>query len=433
MAVSSLLGLQTALRGLLAYQQGIETTGNNITNASTPGYSRETVDLTESAPMVIPEAGNNVQLGTGVDVTTISRIRDQFLDIQYRAQNTTSGNANTNVTLLNQVQTALAEPTDHGLAAQMSAFWGAWSDVANSPQDPAARQTLVDSAQTLAQSFNALDQQMGTVQAQAGQQYAALTGTSGVIASDAAGIAALNNTISQAVAAGQTPNELQDQRDKLLDDLSSYGTVSVTTQGNGMLQVNFGDAASPLVNGTTVTWPQTLTSATGGQLGALISLSSPTGQIAGYRASLDAIANQLVSSVNSLHTSTPFFSGTSAATIAVAATPSTVQTSSTGAPGGNDVAQKITALRGGSVDQSYASFVAQIGGDIQSDHATQQTAKAVLSNVDNQRQSVSGVQADEEMTNRLTFQRGYQATARMMTTVDGMLDTLINHTGVVGL
>src|SRR5438270_3188594 len=201
MAVSSLLGLQTALRGLLAYQQGIETTGNNITNASTPGYSRETVDLTESAPMVIPEAGNNVQLGTGVDVTTISRIRDQFLDIQYRAQNTTAGNANTNATLLDQVQTALAEPTDHGLAAQMSAFWGAWSDVANSPQDPAARQTLVDSAQTLAQSFNALDQQMRTVQAQAGQQYAALTGTSGVIASDAAGIAALNNTISQAVAA----------------------------------------------------------------------------------------------------------------------------------------------------------------------------------------------------------------------------------------
>jgi flagellar hook-associated protein 1 len=199
------------------------------------------------------------------------------------------------------------------------------------------------------------------------------------------------------------------------------------------VQVNFGDAATPLLNGTTVTWPQTLTSP-GGQLGALLNLSNTTsGQIQGYRNTLDSVASQLISSVNALQPASPFFSGNSAATIAVTATASTVQTTTTTNPGANDLALQIAALQGGAVDSTYGSFVAQAGADVQSVQSSQQTAQALLSSISNQRQSVSGVSLDEEMTNLITFQRAYQASARVMTTVDATLDTLINHTGLVGL
>ena len=278
MAISSFMGLQTALRGLLAEQTAIDTTGHNIANANTPGYSRQTADLVTSAPLTVPAysnvTGGGVQLGTGVDVETINRIRNTFLDVQYRSQNTTANDASTRAGILDQVQTGLAEPSDHGIASQLSAFWNAWSDVANAPQSQAARQALINSATTLTNSFNQVDAQLSTIQSQAATQYADLTGTTGQVQSDANQIATLNQSISAAKAAGQNPNDLLDKRDALIDDLSTLAKVSVSDPNNtGMLQINFGDAATPLVSGTTVTWPQTMTAAAGGELGALLSLS----------------------------------------------------------------------------------------------------------------------------------------------------------------
>jgi flagellar hook-associated protein 1 FlgK len=432
MPISTNMGLETALRGLQAAQEAIDTTGHNIANANTPGYSRQRADMTESIALTIPAfsnvTGGGVQIGTGVDVTTFTRIRNQFLDIQYRAQNTTSNDASTRSSILDQVQTGLAEPSDHGLASQLSAFWTAWSDVANSPQSQAARQSLVDSAAALTKTFNGIDAQLSTIQSQATQQYTALTGPTGQVQSDASQIASLNSAISQALAANQTPNDLMDKRDKLIDDLSSLAKVSVTDPGNGLLQINFGDAATPLVNGSTVNWPQGMTAAAGGQLGALLSLSGAGGQMASYRSALDGVANQLVTSVNALHTATPFFSGNTAGTIAVAVTAATVQTSATANAGANDVALAIAGLQGGAADQSYAAFISQVGSDVKSIQSTQQTSDAVLASIDNQRKSVSGVSLDEEMANLVTFQRAYQASARVMSTMDSMLDTLINHT-----
>ncbi len=293
---------------------------------------------------------------------------------------------------------------------------------------------MINSATTLTNSFNQVDQQLSTIQAQAATQYADLTGSTGQVQSDANQIATLNGSISAAMAAGQNPNDLLDKRDALIDDLSSLGKVSVSDPNhNGLLQVNFGDAATPLVNGTTVTWPQTMTAAAGGELGALLNLSGPGGQLATYRSNLDAVVNQLVTSVNALHTSTPFFSGTTAATVSVAATAATIQTSSTSNAGANDVALAIAGLRGGPADQAYASFISSVGSDVQSTESTEQISQSVLNAIDDQRKSVSGVSLDEEMTNLVEFQRGYQASARMLTTIDQMLDTLINRTGAVGL
>ena len=430
MTVPAFTGLQTALSGLQAAQAAIDTTSENISNANTAGYTRQRVNLVESGAMTIPaltQQGGGTQLGTGVSIQDISRIRDQFLDVQYRAQNTATSNANSNASELAQVQTAINEPSSDGLQSVMSNFWSAWTALGTT-QNASTLQGVVNAGQTLASTFNAVAQQMQTVQSQASQQYATLTGANGQVQQDAQQIATLNAQITQATQAGQSPNALLDQRDNLIDNLSSLAQVSVSTGSNGAVTINFGDASSPLVSGTTVTWPQTLTSASGGQLGSLLNLSSSTGPIGSMLSSLDNVAGQVISSVNALQPSSPFFTGTSASTIAVSANPSTVQTSSSSTSGA-DLAQSIGNLAGGTADQSYAAFVAQVGNSVQSANSTQATQQAVLTAVSNQRQSESGVSLDEEMTNLIQFQQAYQASARVMNAINSTLDTLINSVG----
>ncbi|HEX3690073.1 MAG TPA: flagellar hook-associated protein FlgK [Solirubrobacteraceae bacterium] len=430
MTIPSYTGLQTALSGLEAAQAAITTTGENIANANTAGYTRQTVQTAATAPLSIPGQnmqGGQAQLGTGVSITDISRIRNQFLDVQYRAQNSATSNANSNATELGQVQTAMTDSSSSGLQNVMSKFWSSFNALATD-QSPATLQGVVGAGQTLAATFNAVAQQMQTVQSQASQQYSTLTGANGQVAQDAQKIATLNAQISQATQAGISPNTLMDQRDSALDDLSSLAQISVSTGSDGAVTVGFGDASSPLVSGTTVTWPQTLTSASGGQLGSLLSISSSTGPVGQIISSLDGVANQVISSVNALQPSSPFFTGTSASTIAVSATTSTVQTSSSSTSGA-DLAQAIGNLANGPADQSYAAFVAQVGSGVQGAQSTQSTQQAVLTAVSNQRQSVSGVSLDEEMTNLIQYQQAYQASARVMNAINSTLDTLINTVG----
>ena len=436
------MGLQTALRGLLAQQRALDVASHNVANANTAGYSRQEAVMTAADAFTIPagavQSGAPAQLGTGVEVQAYRRIRDTFLDLQYRAQAMRLGDAAAKSRSLDQVELGLAEPGENGIAAQLDRFWSGWADLANAPDSAATRQALVEHARALATSFATLDGQLATVSQQAADEYASITGTSGEVSQYANEIARLNDAIRNAYTSGSQPNDLLDKRDQLLDQLSGLAQVSTTDLGDGTIRVNFGDAASPLVNGTTVTWPQAL-SAPGGKLGALLQLSSPTGTIASYRADLNAAAKQLADSVNAIHnggTGTDFFTytaGSEAATLTVNVTATGVRTSTTTAPGANDVALAITNLRGGAADQAYATLVSRIGNDVREAKRQEANSQLLLDAVQDRRESSSGVSLDEEMSNLIRFQRGYQASARAMTTLDEMLDVLINRTGRAGL
>jgi flagellar hook-associated protein 1 FlgK len=437
---SAFFGLQTSLRGLLTQQQALDVTGHNIANANTQGYSRQEAVLEPTRPYIIPansvNTGAGAQLGSGVDVAAIRRVRDQFLDLQYRAQQMSLGDATARTGSLDNIEGAFAEPTDDGLAAQLSRFWDAWSDVANAPENVGARSALVTTAQTLTASFRTISDQLTTVAQQAQDELDAITRAGGQVENIASELAGLNRAIGDAVFRGQQPNDLMDRRDQLVDQLSQLAQVSVTDTGESRWRIDFGgvtlvDPSSP----AGYTWPQTLGATPGGKLGALQDLASATGPALTYRSQLDAIAADLVVGVNALHTSTPFFdpAGRTAATIAVLATSATVQTGSGTASGENDVAQAIARLRGGTTDQLYQALVARIGTESQASVRAQSTAQSLVDAIDDRRQSVAGVSLDEEMTNLIRFQRGYQASARTMSTLDEMLDTLVNRTGRVGL
>jgi len=436
-SIPTLQGLSTALSGLLAEQEELDVTGQNIANASTTGYSRESATLETRGPIDIPSlsavTGEGAQLGTGVTVETISRIRNAYLDAQYRSQNSSLSSASTQAETLQQAQGAFNEPSSSGLASQLSNFWTAWSTLATNPGSEAAKLTVISAGQQLATSLKTLSSSLSTVSAQAGEQLASLTGASGTVDGYATQIAQLNTQIRLSEQAGQPPNEMLDRRDDLLDKLSALGQVTVTTGPGNSDTVSFGDAAKPLVEGGTVNWPQTLTAATGGQIGALLGLTAATGPLASYQTALNSLASTLANSVNALQPKSPFFSGTTASTLAVTATVATLQTSAGGAAGGNELALAVAGLRGGAAEQGYGALVEQVGNNVSTAQNEQTNYQATLTAVSNQRQSVSGVSLDEEMTNLISFQRGYQASARTLTAMDSMLETLIEHTGVVGL
>jgi len=434
--ISSFGGLQTTLRGLLAHQRMLDVTSHNITNSDTEGYTRQTAVAT-AAPVLtagVGTTGSANMLGQGVDITAYTRVRDNYLDVSARTQNMLLGERGQTAAALSRADAAMGEPTDTGLNDKLDALWTSFGTLASNPTDAGARTSVISAAKAITDQLGQLDANLAQIQSDAQTEYTQLTGANGDVANYTKQLAQLNDQIGNATAAGMQPNDMLDQRDLILNKLSSLGQVSVTNQGNGKISVKFGDAAQPLVDGSTVVsstnWPQTLTSP-GGQLGALLSTQT---QIGAYRTALDNVASSLASTVNGVYGSTPpFFSGNTAATLAVSANATTLKAGTGTAAQSTDIAYALSQFSGGVAQTNYQNLVTQIGADSRNATAQQSLSISLVNDVTARQQSVSGVSLDEEMTNLITFQRGYQASARAMSTMDEMLDQLINRTGKVGL
>jgi len=458
MPISSFYGLQTSLRGLLAQQRLLDTAGHNIANASTKGYSRQEAALVASAALEIPSGGiaggAGAHLGSGVDVQSFRRIRDQFVDLQYRAQNTNLGEWAARAGALDQAELSLAEPGENGLNEQLSKFWDAWSalSTASGDQSP-AKKALVEQAAGLAGAFGTVRAQIDLAKSQSYAEYADLARPAGAgdpggeVAQIANEIGELNDVIKRFVTSGDMPNDLLDRRDQLLDRLSEFGQVSVEAQSDGTINVSFVDKLAAgttysVVSGTTATWagpPAGDAWAPGGRLGGLLDASKPGGTLDGYLTALDAIAAALPTAVNAAYGGTFFETGPgpAAATLRVAAALDAdyrLVDPGSGAPGSTDLALAVSQLRDHpNVDQAYRAFVAQVGSQVREANRQEGNSQVLHDAVENRRQSVSGVSLDEEMANLVRFQRSYQASSRAMSTLDEMLDVLINRTGRVGL
>jgi len=449
MPVSSFFGMQTSLRGLLAQQRMLDTTGHNIANASTQGYSRQEATLSASTALQLTVSGKanatGAHLGTGVDVQGFRRVRDQFLDSQFRAQNTNVSEWNAKTSSLDSAELSLAEPGENGINQALAKFWNAWSDVVKTPDAEAAKQALVQRANGLTDSIHSVRSQMVAAQQGAQAQYDNLAGPGGEIAKVASELADLNNTIAKSVTNGDMPNDLMDRRDLLLDQLSGYGQVSVENLASGSTNVSFVDRDSgityPIVTDNQADWagPPAGDWNPGGQLGGLLSVAkTPGGMIDGYLGQIDSFTKTLADTVNSVYQGNFFSYGspegeTIAVNSAIQAAPISIRAGS-GDAGSNDIAVAVSQLRGNpSIDGVYKAFVAKVGGDLDESERMQANAQVLTDSVENRRQSVQGVSMDEEMSNLVRFQRAYQASARAMSTMDEMLDVLINRTGRVGL
>ncbi len=452
--MTSFSGLTNAAAALATQTYAMSITGQNIDNADTPGYTRERVEQQATGAVAgVPTiystpAGNS---GT-VDSAGVTRLNDPIIDARARTEHGLSGYLDAKASTMSSIETNFDEPSDTGLSEQLNTFWNDWSAVANDPGSSAARSALLTQASTVTSTLNSTSAALS--QLTTGAQ-ATLTADVSQINTDAAEVGQLNTAIKVASATGASVPTLQDQRDTLLSKLASLGGAQAQFQPDGTVTVSLG--GQTLVSGGTasavtldssynVSVGGTAVTVAGGDAQAQAEAISTT--LPSYQSQLDSVANALITTVNSVHetgydlsgaTGGAFFSGTSAATIGVAITdPSKVAASSTGAGTGDlgaGVANQLAALGSSTsgADSAYRSLVANVGTDSQ--RATEQSGvqDAVTSSVDALQSSASGVSYDDEVTNLLTYQRAYQASSRVLTTVDQTLDTLINHTGVVGL
>jgi flagellar hook-associated protein 1 FlgK len=262
--------LSTSVSGLLAFQQALDVTSNNIANASTPGYSVETANLAEAPG----QQTSNGFIGSGVDVQSITRTYNEFLAQQVRSSQASYSSSNTLATQAGYVDNMLSDSST-GLTATLQSFVNSLQTVATTPTSTAARQALLSQAQALAQQLTSYDSQISQFGTQLESQ---LSGDVAQINTITSNIASLNQQIATASSAGQTPNQLMDQRDQLITQLSKYVSVQTSTESNGAMDVYIGNGQALVTGGTASTLTATPGSYDPTQLD--IAISGPGGIVA---------------------------------------------------------------------------------------------------------------------------------------------------------
>ena len=443
--------LSTAVRSLLVSSAAIQTTNNNISNANTPGYSRESVVLTESL-------ADGTGLGTGVDLTGYQSIRDELLQGQIQSQTQSQSGASAELGTLQQVQNVFSSSTND-ISSQMSALFSSISSLSTNPSDSSLRQSVLTAGQNLANTFNSASTSLTSLQTSLNSQ---VTQDVSQINQITQQIAALNPQIEAAQAKGQDPGTLQDQQDQLVLNLSKLTNVSTTktengitlTTGNGTplvvgsssytLQTSVGTDGMTHVldsNGTDIT-----ASIKGGDLGGTIQARDK--DIPAVLSKLDALANDVGTAFNAAQAKGYDQSGSaganfftlpstvagSAAGIKVALnSPSQIAASSDGTSGstGNlssfeDIQASKLASSGDTPVNSYANLVYQVGTLVSTANTTVTATTASLQQLADQRASVSGVSIDEESANLIRYQQAYEAAARVVNTVSTLFSVTMN-------
>ena len=233
--------LSTSVSGLLAFQQALDVTSNNISNAATPGYSVETANLTEA-----PGQSTGIGfIGSGVDVQSITRNYNEYLAQQVRNSQASYSSSSSLASQAGQVDSMLSDSST-GLTTTLQSFVNSLQSVANTPNSTSARQALLNQAQALAQQLTSYDSQISQFGSQLETQLGSGVSQVNGITSN---IASLNRQIAAASTAGQTPNQLMDQRDQLIDQLSQYVSVHTATETNGSMDVYIGTGQALVTGG----------------------------------------------------------------------------------------------------------------------------------------------------------------------------------------
>lgn len=465
--------LSLAARSLQAQQTGAEVAGQNLSNINNPAYARQRVKL-QTAPTINTVVGPE---GSGVQVVAIEQVRNALLDGQIRDETSVGSYWNTQQTDLGSTQTALDEFLNQsatsvtgsanagdaagtkGLSAQLTALFNAFQSVAANPSSLAERQALVIQAQTLAGTFNQASSALSDVSDSLDTSITDDVTSANQLLSE---IADLNQQITIAEAGGGgKANDLRDLREQKLEDLAKFADFQATTAADGSLTltldhrtfVSGGNLVSSLgtfqgPSGLLVlsTTDNAQVDFMGGSLQAEIDVRN--GPLAALRTGLDTLANQLSTQVNAVYspgydlngnTGANFFTGSNAADIGVSAAiqndPSLVQAAgASGAAGDNSVALALAQLANAkqaglnnlTFSDAYGSLVTSLGNALSSANDQVANHTAVSNLLLKQRDSVSGVSMEEEMTNLVTFQKAYQASARIISVIEQMIDEVLN-------
>jgi len=471
--MSGLFGeLNNTVKALTASSRSLELAGRNLANVNNASYSRQRVVYGDRGSV---QTDIGVQ-SLGVEAIGIQQIRDSLLDAQvvresslqasYTAEQSAYQNAQANlgqsVDRSGAVSTTGSTGSTNGIAQALSDFFNSFQSFAASPTDVGERQALVQKTGILTDGLNEADQRLTQLQSDLTSQAKSDVND---VNSTLSSIAELNGQIGRAeINQPGAAVDLRDQRQALVEHLATK--ISIETKADpsfaGEIQVYARDASNnpvQLINLATTTGPVTLS-------GSVISAGSPStaivlkggsisgtltardGAVATLRTNLDKLSKQLVTTVNATYNPTGttgnFFNaaGLTAGTIAVDSTltATNLKASDGGAAGDNTIAQAVANLAShtfatpadsidGTFGQYYSKTVTDLGQALTTAtaHVTSQTSIATL--VKSQRDSVSGVSLDEEMADLIKYQRAFQASSRIISILDQLLDTVVNRLG----
>ena len=230
---STFMGLEASKRGLFTQQSALYTTGHNISNANTQGYTRQRVNM--EATLGYPGPGLNApktpgHIGTGVQAHSVQRMRDEFVDRQFRQETNKLGYWEATTKAISQMEDIMSEPSEFGLNQAFNDFWKAMEDVGTRPKEAAARQVAISKAEALADSFNYIHTQITQVKQNLGNEIdVSITDINSTLKQ----IAAINEQIQAVEPNGYMPNDLYDARDVLIDKLNEFIPVSVERVPSG--------------------------------------------------------------------------------------------------------------------------------------------------------------------------------------------------------
>ncbi|TVY09385.1 flagellar hook-associated protein FlgK [Paenibacillus cremeus] len=225
--------IEIAKRALFAQQTALATTGHNIANANTQGYSRQIVNLTASRPLEAPglmRSNTPGQLGQGVEFDSIQRVRETFLDHQYYNENKELGNWSVRQDVLDKLQAITNEPSDTGIRQVIENFWNSWQVFSKEPENTSARAALKESALAMTDSFNHTATQLSDLKNDITENVRVKVSEANTILTQTA---RLNQEIFRVEGLGNDANDLRDQRDLLMDQLSKIANITVENTSGG--------------------------------------------------------------------------------------------------------------------------------------------------------------------------------------------------------
>ena len=430
----------------------MDATANNVANVNTPGYSRVRPVLTESDPVVLAP----LTFGTGVSLSKLESLRDPILQLRIGQETQSQGELDAFVTAMQQVEVNF-QSSSGDLGTQLTQFFNSLNQLSTDPVDLSLRQAVLTAAQNLATGFrntsSNLIRQRSSLDlnvVQDVQQVNTLTGQ----------IAQLNGQIINLENLQQDASAFIDQRDVLIQQLSSLIDVASIKSSNGLTLTTSNGTA--LVAGEENFILSTQTDAAGVQhvfsnqtdITAKLSSGALAGTIAvrdnkipGLLSQLDSLASAFATAVNNVHRSGFDLNGNAggdlfaappaggqgaAAALTVAITdPQLVAASSDGSPGSNGNVLQLAALHyqplvsGQAANEFYGNMIFAVGSDVANGSSDLNASQLILQKLQDQRGSISGVSLDEEAVNMILFQRAYDASARIVQTVSEMLDTVI--------
>ncbi len=243
-------GLELSKRALFAQQGALYTTGHNIANVNTDGYSRQRVNFETTTPFPVPSRVMPQypgQVGTGVDIGTVERIRNKFLDMQFRSENSRHEYWNTKQTELSRLENLLNEPSSSGLSNTMDQFWQSLQDLATNPENGGARSVVAQRGLAVAETFNHISKSIQAIQGDLKEQ---IDGSVQDVNALLRNINNLNEQIQKIEPHGLLANDLYDERDRLIDQLSGQMNIKVhySKSSDSALAVADGLASIELVD-----------------------------------------------------------------------------------------------------------------------------------------------------------------------------------------